>query len=187
MQIILRLFKAAREPRNWGTIAIVLVGAGFLVLGGTRSRSDRAINPDTCTVDHVSDGDTIAVTCPQGKQRIRLCGVDAPEKAQEFGQESKTNLEQILKSGKAKIVPIETDRYGRTVAEVWTEDGGILANERQAEAGLAWYYTQYADNCPNKMAIADAEAIAKKRKSGLWSGNPKAPWTWRKEQKGKGV
>ena len=74
-------------------------------------------------------------------------------------------------------MPRETDRYGRTVADVILVDGRIL-NHELVRAGLAWRYRKYA---PDIGTLAQLEAAARDAKRGLWSQpNPLPPWEWRK-------
>ena len=82
------------------------------------------------------------------------------------------------------MVPVETDRYGRTVAELFVPIGGeeeIHLNSQMVADGHAYHYAQYSASCPNKDAIAHAEGMAKDDSRGLWM-NPSAerPWDYRK-------
>ncbi|MCA6580476.1 MAG: thermonuclease family protein [Pseudanabaena sp. M57BS1SP1A06MG] len=147
-----------------------------------------------CNLEKVSDGDTIAVNCNGEKLKIRFCGIDAPEKAQPLGKESRELLDKLTNQDRGKLIvyPIEKDRYGRTVAEVEvysgkkTEKGdriNLFINSEMVRAGLAYHYKQYSGNCPNKEAIAYAEDDAKKEKLGVWSGNYQKPWDYRKAKR----
>ena len=91
----------------------------------------------------VSDGDTITVLDSYNQQhRIRLYGIDAPEKKQPFGSRAKQNLSSLAFGRGATVEWSKTDRYGRIVGKVTVsgEDVGL----RQLQAGLAWWYRQYA-------------------------------------------
>ena len=83
------------------------------------------------------------------------------------------------------ISEVEKDRYGRTVAEIFTisPSGEKFLNEEMVSSGLAYHYTQYSSSCPNKDAIAKAETIAKNQHAGVWSGNYQKPWEYRKAQR----
>jgi endonuclease YncB( thermonuclease family) len=88
-------------------------------------------------------------------------------------------------NSKVAIVPIESDRYGRLVAEVFANAGSdneIFANGEMVRQGLAYHYEAYSDNCPNQSDIATAQEMAKESNAGLWS-QPGAlkPWAWRKK------
>lgn len=132
----------------------------------------------------VTDGDTIVVRKGwkgSKQEKIRLCGIDAPESKQQLGEESKAYLQQLLTSD-VGIVPVERDRYGRLVAEVF-----VLGNEEkfvQQEmliAGMAYVYPEYVNGCWNGKQMRMAEEIAQEQKIGVWSGNHQAPWDYRRE------
>jgi endonuclease YncB( thermonuclease family) len=128
----------------------------------------------------VSDGDTITILDASKTQvRIRLAAIDAPEKAQPFGQRSKERLSDICYDKQAMIVVVDTDRYGRTVGEVFC--GGTNANETMIKSGMAWVYRKYDKGYTHLYAFEDE---AKGTKRGLWvDPNPVAPWDWRKAQR----
>ena len=98
----------------------------------------------------VHDGDTLRVRSSDGQiLKIRFACVDAPELKQPMGEESRNYLRSMISeaNGKVKIKIIETDRYGRSVAELWTKSG--LLQSRMTAAGMAFAYDQYSNNCPN--------------------------------------
>jgi micrococcal nuclease len=138
-------------------------------------------------VVRVSDGDTITVRQGQREAKIRFCGIDSPEKAQPLGKEAKANLQRLVDEagGKVTIAEIESDRYGRTVAEVFSSKNGIerSLNEEQLKSGYAYLYAAYAGKCPNKLAFENAEALAKSQKLGVWGGNYEKPWDYRKKER----
>ena len=129
----------------------------------------------------VSDGDTITVLDSANVQhKIRLTGIDAPEKNQAFGNISKQHLANLVFS---KTVTIETnklDRYRRELGKVLI--GSTDANLEQIRAGLAWHYKQYERQQPvgERQAYASAEQEARTTKRGLWRDpSPIAPWEFR--------
>ena len=90
----------------------------------------------------VSDGDTLTVLDEQHRQhKIRLAGIDAPEKAQPFGAQSKQHLSDLVFNANVTVEHHKVDRYGRTVGKVILN--GLDVNIQQIEAGLAWHYTAY--------------------------------------------
>jgi endonuclease YncB( thermonuclease family) len=137
-------------------------------------------------VTKVSDGDTLTVRQGSKEQKVRLCGVDAPEKAQPLGMESKAKLQQLVDDAEKKvaIVPVDQDRYGRTVAEVFlmTEPEQSLQQELLT-AGMVYVYPQYVDGCPNATGFKMAEAIAQQGKVGVWAKSYQRPWDYRKFKK----
>jgi endonuclease YncB( thermonuclease family) len=133
----------------------------------------------SCLVVGVQDGDTLTARCgAAGKYeqvKIRLSGIDAPEKVQPFGNASRQHLAELCFQQQTKITTRAKDRYGRTVADV--ECSGQDAGESQVKAGMAWTYTQYAKGYTH---LPTLQADARARKIGLWADkSPVAPWEFR--------
>ncbi|RYH42478.1 MAG: hypothetical protein EON54_17770, partial [Alcaligenaceae bacterium] len=106
---------------------------------------------------------------------VRLAEIDAPEKAQAFGQRSKEHLSSLCFNLQATIKPIARDRYGRTVARV--ECRGKDANVDQVRAGMAWAYTRYQTD----PQFSPLERRARAARAGLWRDSaPIAPWEFRR-------
>jgi len=126
----------------------------------------------------VADGDTITVLNGREQVKVRLTEIDAPEKAQAFGNRSKQSLSDMCFGKIATLADKGKDRYGRTLARVTCAD--IDANAEQVRRGMAWVYDRYvADR--GLYSIRD-EARAAKR--GLWADvNPVPPWEWRREKR----
>ena len=129
----------------------------------------------------VMDGDTIEVLdSNKTTHRIRLGGIDAPEKAQPFGARSKQHLSDQVFGKEVEVQSNKTDKYGRTVGKVIV--GGKDANLEQVRAGLAWHYKEYQkeQSVADRVAYDTAETSARNQKSGLWiDARPMAPWQWR--------
>lgn len=161
-----------------------------LVEAAADSTSPRAMPlSEEWSVASVADGDTITVKREGETKKIRFCGMDANESKQEGGQEAKAYLKKLLDQteGRVMITPIETDRYKRTVAEVFItlKDGSDrFIQEEMLKAGMARAYPQYISSCPNKDAILKAEQIGKQNRAGIWA-NPNSipPWEWRKQHR----
>lgn len=128
----------------------------------------------------ISDGDTLTILDSTNTQiKIRLAAIDAPEKAQAFGQKGKQALSDICFDKHATIKVVDTDRYGRTVGEVTC--AGTNANETMVRSGFAWVYRKYAKGYGHLYPL---EENAKAAKNGLWADpNPMPPWEWRKMQR----
>ena len=138
------------------------------------------IEPETTgMVVAVADGDTFTMLTPEREQiKIRLYGIDAPEKGQDFSKTSKQFLSDLVYDKKVVVLQIDTDQYGRTIGLV--EVNNTSVNEEMLKAGLAWHYTQFDDN--KKWTQLEAEARTSQR--GLWSTqNPIAPWDFRKAKR----
>lgn len=135
----------------------------------------------TGVVTDIADGDTLTILDSSKRQiKIRLAGIDAPEKGQAFGNRSKDNLVNLVFN---KIVMVEAekqDRYGRTVGKVFHSEKDI--NLLQIRAGLAWWYEKYRkEQTPaDQRLYQDAEQQARAQKVGLWRDPaPVAPWDFR--------
>ena len=125
----------------------------------------------------VSDGDTLTVLKADKTQvKIRLNGIDAPETGQDFGSRAKQAASELAFGKDVTVRPMDTDRYGRTVADVITPDGKSM-NREMVRQGMAWWYRQYA---PADQELAGLEAEARAAKRGLWAqSDPIPPWDWR--------
>jgi len=144
-------------------------------------------NAETITgrVVGVADGDTITVLDQTKTQhKIRLSGIDAPEKKQAFGQRSKQSLSDLVYDKEVSVETTKKDRYGREVGKILVE--GIDANLEQITRGLAWHYKAYQrDQSPqDRVTYAEAEKAAREALKGLWgdSVEPVAPWEFRRKK-----
>ncbi len=128
-------------------------------------------------VIHIADGDTITVLNDTNEQiKIRLNGIDCPEKAQAYGNKAKQFTKVLVHKEMVVIQAYGTDRYGRTIADVILEDGRNLSQEL-VKAGLAWWYYRYSNN----RELGQLELDAKLAHVGLWKDkNPVPPWVFRK-------
>lgn len=137
----------------------------------------------------VYDGDTFRVKCSGALQKLRLCGIDAPEAKQPLGIESRDYLRSLLDKAKGQVIVIEMDRdkYGRSVAEVLfdTPNGEQSVQEEMLKAGMAYHYKQYSANCHNREAFDTAEEMGKAQQRGVWKlpNGGERPWDYRKQNK----
>ncbi len=142
----------------------------------------------------VTDGDTIKVLDGNKVQhKIRLTGIDAPEKAQPYGNASRKHLATMVAGKDVRIETTKNDRYGRVLGKVWVQPrdcpscGKTLnANHAQILSGMAWWYQDYAkdQSAEDQGRYESAVTEARKRKLGLWSEpNPIPPWAWRRGQR----
>jgi len=143
----------------------------------------------------VHDGDTITVLDATKKQyKIRLAGIDAPERKQAFGAKSKQNLSDMVYRKQVTVDWTKRDRYKRIVGKVMFTPSLCAspaclektdANYQQVAAGMAWHYKQYApEQSPeDRQRYAAAENQAREAKRGLWvDPKPVPPWDWRRKQ-----
>ena len=135
----------------------------------------------------VHDGDTVRVKCGDAIARVRLACLDAPELKQQGGTESRDFLRNLIKTNGSDVamIPLEQDRYGRTVAELILSPGSVpevSIQEELLKSGNARIYEQY-NNCPNIDAFRLAEDVGKMGKKGVWGYDSEPPWEWRKRNK----
>lgn len=135
----------------------------------------------------IADGDTVTVLDASNTQvKIRLMGIDAPEKKQAFGNKSKESLSALVFNKQVTVEYNKRDKYGRTVGKIIVN--GVDANLEQVKAGTAWHYKKYQNeqSVEDRSIYAQAEEKARVEKRGLWvDADPTPPWEWRKEQKRK--
>ena len=147
----------------------VLIGLGVAVYSRfdnrqSKSSTEPAAVEQTQKLENwqlksIYDGDTLRVTRENEELKIRLCGIDAPEIKQPLGIEARDYLRSLVKWGDGNILllPIEQDRYGRTVAEVYVRDSkntAVNLNMQLLRDGYAWHYERYSGNCPTKIVIS---------------------------------
>ena len=136
-------------------------------------------------VIHVADGDTVTVLDATDTQyKIRLQGIDAPEKAQAFGNKSKQSLHEIVHSKQVTVDYQKKDKYGRVVGKILLNNTDVCLE--QLKRGMAWHYKQYANEQPkeDRETYSLAEQQAKTELKGLWKDKqPVPPWEFRKINK----
>jgi endonuclease YncB( thermonuclease family) len=143
-----------------------------------------AANAESVTgrVVGVADGDTVTVLdVDKVQHKIRLAGIDAPEKKQAFGNRSKESLSDMVFDKTVIIQTDKRDRYGREIGKVLLN--GQDVNLVQVERGMAWFYRQYQlEQSPNDRKLYEAaEDAAKAGKKGLWrDAAPVPPWDFRR-------
>jgi endonuclease YncB( thermonuclease family) len=143
-----------------------------LLLLGLCLLAPGASHADTLTgrVVHIADGDTITVL-DDGKtqHRVRLGGIDAPEKGQAFGHTSRQHLADLVAGQRVDVEWYKRDRYGRIVGKVLREGRDVCLE--QVRAGMAWHFRKYAaEQSPeDRKVYAKAEEQARASKAGLWS------------------
>ena len=133
----------------------------------------------------VTDGDTITVLDSQQTQhKIRLMGIDCPEKFQPFGQNAKKSLADLVFGRSVNVEWQKLDKYQRIVGKVLV--GGQDANLEQIRRGFAWHYKKYEreQDSLDRATYSQAEIEARMSNRGLWSDpSPIPPWDWRKNKK----
>lgn len=142
---------------------------------------------DTITgrVVGVADGDTLTLLDASNTQhKIRLSGIDSPEKGQPFGQVCKKSLSDLAYERVVVVEASKLDRYGRVIGKVIVDNQD--ANLEQLRRGCGWHYKRYQNEqaLEDRLAYTTAEEEARGGKVGLWSENdPIPPWEWRKARR----
>ena len=153
---------------------------GLVILANCCSSQARTGSVFTAHVVRIIDGDTISVRdMAGGLHCIRLAMIDAPEKAQPYGEEATKTLEAILQGRIVRLKIKCIDKYNREVAFVHFDDKDVSAE--MLRQGMAMHYHMKFKDC----ALYDnLQEQAKKEKLGLWqSENIETPWNYRHRQK----
>lgn len=123
----------------------------------------------------VMDGDTVMVLRNGKRIKIRMANIDAPEKEQAFGVQSRASLLEMVGKRQVRIDSQAVDQYGRVIAFLAVD--GLNVNEAQVRRGMAWEYSYHHSD----RAYLALQQEAQQARRGLWSqATPSAPWLWRK-------
>jgi len=133
----------------------------------------------------VADGDTLTLRDDAGRRhRVRLATIDAPEREQPFGSQSRQHLARLVLNRNAQLRILSRDSYDRVVVVV--EIDGRDVNLMQIAAGMAWHYRahQGQQSIQERHAYNQAEQRARRAGLGLWGQRqPIAPWDFRRQQR----
>jgi micrococcal nuclease len=159
-------------------IGTTLFCAVLMCVNGPACAEDAVPNTEqefTARIIAVLDGDTVLVRREGGLVKIRLAEIDAPEKAQSFGETSRRSLSDMVRGKQVGIVSQAMDQYGRMVAHLTIN--GLDVNAEQIRRGMAWEYSSHHSN----KALVALQSEAKQAPRGLWKqDHPMPPWKWRK-------
>lgn len=163
---------ASHVPHIFGIIAIAACAILNVALASTL----------TGEVVRVIDGDTVVVLDRDNAQhKVRLAGIDAPERKQAFGEVSKQHLASLVFRKPVTVDWEKRDRYGRIIGKILIND--VDAGLRQIVAGVAWHYKHYEkEQAPqDRRDYSVAEDAARLSGVGLWAQPaPVAPWEFRR-------
>jgi endonuclease YncB( thermonuclease family) len=166
--------------------ALLLLLVSLSILGSCSRERTKSVSG---TVVKIADGDTITILDAHNVQhKMRLQGIDAPERRQDFSDVSREHLTSLVFGKQVRIEYEKVDRYGRLVGKVLI-DGNDECLE-QLKAGLAWHYKQYEkeQSPPDRQLYASAEQEARVQKRGLWKDpTPTTPWDFRHHANGSNV
>lgn len=143
----------------------------------------------TAKVIAVMDGDTLLILREGGSEaaghlrgrchgkpvKLRMANIDAPEKPQAFGKQSRDSLLEMVGKKQVQIDTQAVDQYGRIVGLV--SIGGLSVNQEQVKRGMAWEYSHYHSD----KTYVGLQNDAREARRGLWAqASSQAPWQWRK-------
>lgn len=160
--------------------AQVLVAIAFTLL-------TPSVHADILTgrVVGIADGDTLTLLDTSNiKHKIRLAGIDSPEKGQSFGQACKMSLSDLAYDRVAEVLSNKLDRYGRVIGKVLVN--GQDVNLEQVRRGCGWHYKKYQNEqvLDDRLSYKAAEESARASRVGLWADiAPTPPWEWRKARR----
>lgn len=149
-----------------------LVFSCLLLLSGTPSQAE-----DTFTVSRVYDGDTVELKNANGKLKLRLTDIDAPERNQAYGQIARRALIKLCQGSDVSIhfALAGKDKYNRHLGNLQCNHTDVSIY--MAEKGYAWHNEKYSNN----LAVKNAADRARRDRIGLWSKDkPLPPWVWRR-------
>ena len=133
----------------------------------------------TGKVIKIVDGDTFdLLTDDTVKIRVRLNGIDCPERKQDYYQVCKDALSQYIFGKNVTLITHGKDRWKRIIADIYVRNEWI--NFKMVKNGYAWHFKKYSKD----KKLAGAEENARKKRIGLWKMNdPVPPWNYRKPVK----
>jgi micrococcal nuclease len=149
---------------------MVLIGA-MLILSLSCSEREQQGH-----VVKVIDGDTFEMKAGNEKFRVRLFGIDSPERGQAFNVKAKEFTASLIADREVTVIIRNKDRYGRFVGDVYRDDG-LYINSEIVKAGYAWHFTRYSDD----PELSRLEQEAQQARRGLWrDDHPVPPWEFRR-------
>jgi endonuclease YncB( thermonuclease family) len=181
----------------WFARVLAWMIAGFVgVIGLSGCTTEPGLTPPSgpYRIAEVFDGDSFNLVAANNQTvRVRIAGIDAPEKRQPYSQKSKESLEAMLASGSIQLIPVKMDRFERWVAHVSV--GQYDVGLTQIQRGYAWFFVRYQQDLDDQRQsrYREAEASARRDGLGLWAGiaasaknpalAPEPPWKFRERSK----
>jgi endonuclease YncB( thermonuclease family) len=137
----------------------------------------------------IADGDTFTLLVDDVQYRVRLSGIDTPERGQPYANAARDALSDLIFRKQVRVENRKTDRYGRIIGRVWVQPRDCARCGKTLDVslallttGMAWWYRYYAREQPEEERgqYEFAEFEAKAKGAGLWQDeNPVPPWEWR--------
>ena len=174
------LFLGLSELSGWYLIGFGAVLA-FILARLCRPRFPKHLRG---RIVHVYDGDTVCLSTLFRKHKLRLAGMDAPESAQPYGEESRRKLEELVLNRTVNVLVLDIDIYGRYVSQIHCS--GTDISLEMIRSGMAWPYSRFFNrlNAETRRFYESAAYEARQRRKGLWADKRAvAPWIWRREHR----
>lgn len=131
-------------------------------------------------VARVESGDAVYLIDAAGHHHVvRLAGIDAPERGQPFGDQSRQRLAALVGGRDVTVLWYKRDSGGRLIGKVWID--GLDVSFEMVRSGMAWHYKRFAPEQPaeDRPHYAAIEAEARMGRVGLWADpSPVPPWEW---------
>jgi endonuclease YncB( thermonuclease family) len=135
-----------------------------------------SVEQHTGRVVKVVDGDTFDLMFEEKKIRVRMFGIDSPERGQAFNVKAKEFTASLIAGKEVRVIIRNKDRYGRFVCDVYLNDNTYV-NAEIVKAGYAWHFTRFSDD----VQLAELQVEAMNEKRGLWQDSePVPPWEFRR-------
>lgn len=166
-------------------IIVSAFAAGFKYYKDYQASNEASACNLTGKVIRIVDGDSITVLDNENeKHKIRLAGIDTPERAQPYGKVARQFLAKQIFKKQVCVGWYKRDKYQRLVGVVRL--GGEDINLKLLDAGLGWHYKQYQNEQSkrDRALYSAAQDDAERADKGLWRDkNPIAPWLWRRGER----
>ena len=165
--------------RSFANLLVVVLPAAYLLVEPALAEDSLPVLVGTVT--KIIDGDTIDVQLSSGPIRVRLHGIDTPERGQPWAKEATAALKSLVSGKQVEIEPFSQDRYERMIGIVFRNE--LNVNLELVKNGHAWAYRRYMRKADSALCINEAAARTAKR--GLWAlpfGQRVAPWEWRQKK-----
>jgi len=148
-------------------LIIVVIIFIYVIDDGFVESDDNSIEQQTVNiVTHIVDGDTFDIS---SGERIRMIGIDTPERGKYFYKEASVRLGELIE-GREVILKkdvSETDRYGRLLRHVYIDD--VWINKQMIEEGFARFVT-FPPDVAHVQVFEQAQQKARDAKKGMWAG-----------------
>lgn len=139
----------------------------------------------TGRVIDIASGDSITIVDASNVEyKVRLSGIDAPEKEQPFGAESRQSLSRMIYGKQVKVDWQKRDYHKRVVGKVLLNNKTDV-NLEQVKRGMAWVFKHFLDDpsSADQSDYIDAQEEAENQRVGLWSqSDPTPPWEFRRHE-----